>query len=126
LSKELSNEENQEPNQAICNTSDLNENGAREFELDGQSIIIINWLGNWHAYVNNCPHANWPLNIQPDVFFDSENQFLQCSNHMALFDIETGECKAGPCVGDRLTKVALEVKNSQIFAVLPPVKDLQS
>ena len=100
----------------ICEVSNVGENQAREFELDGQSIIVVNWRGNWLAYLNNCPHANWPLNIQPDVFFDSDKKFLQCSNHMALFDIESGECQAGPCVGDRLTAISIEVCEGQVFA----------
>lgn len=113
-------------NQAVCNTADLNENEAREFELEGRSIIVVNWYGNWHVYLNDCPHAGWPLDIQQDVFFDSDKQFLQCSNHMALFDVETGECKAGPCIGDRLARVEVEIRDDQIFAALPKSLDLDS
>lgn len=102
----------------ICSTQDIEENETQEFELEGQSIILVNWLGSWFAYLNNCPHANWPLNIQPNVFFDSEKKFLQCSNHMALFEVESGECKAGPCVGDRLTPIAIEIRDGQVFANL--------
>ena len=101
----------------ICSTQDLGENETQEFEVEGKNIILINRFGSWFAYLNNCPHANWPLNIQPDVFFDLEKEFLQCSNHMALFDIETGECKAGPCMGDSLTSIALEVRDGQVYAL---------
>lgn len=100
----------------LCSTADFQQNDAREFEVDGVSIFLVNWHGAWHAYQNNCPHANWPLNFQPDEFFDADKQFLQCSNHMALFDVETGECQAGPCVGDRLTKLELVVRDDQVYA----------
>lgn len=103
-------------NQPLCSTSDIDENQAQEFQIGENSILIVNWLGEWFAYRNNCPHANWPLNIQPDMFFDLDKKFLQCSNHMALFDVQTGECKAGPCIGDRLESVNLEVRDGNIFA----------
>lgn len=104
-------------NNFLCNITDIDENQAREFDIEGQSIILVNWYGSWFAYLNNCPHANWPLNLEPDAFFDSEHQFLQCSNHMALFDIETGECQAGPCTGDHLKALKVEVRDNQIFVV---------
>lgn len=102
----------------ICGTLDFQSTEAREFQVEGTSLILVHWCGAWYAYKNNCPHANWPLNIQPDVFFDTDQQFLQCSNHMALFDVVTGECKAGPCVGDRLTEVPLEIVDNQVFVNL--------
>ena len=103
-------------NQPLCSTSDLGENQAQEFPFGESNVLVVNWHGEWFAYRNSCPHANWPLNIQPGMFFDIDNKFLQCSNHMALFDIQTGECKAGPCIGDRLEPIDLEVRNGQIFA----------
>lgn len=102
----------------ICGTFDFQPAEAREFEVEGTRLILVHWHGAWYAYKNNCPHANWPLNIQPDTFFDSDLQYIQCSNHMALFDVETGECKAGPCTGDRLTGVPLEIVDNQVFVNL--------
>lgn len=102
----------------ICKTSAVQPNQAREFEIDNQQIILVNWHGAWHAYLNNCPHANWPLNIQTDVFFDADKEFLQCSNHMAMFDIETGICRAGPCTGDRLRKLKIGIIEEQIYVDL--------
>lgn len=103
---------------AVCATSDFQQADAREFEIEGTSLILVHWYGAWYAYKNNCPHANWPLNIQADIFFDSDRKFLQCSNHMALFDVKTGECMSGSCVGDRLTAVPLKIQNDQVFVDL--------
>ena len=102
----------------LCEVSDFQECEAREFQIGDQNLILVNWHGSWYAYRNICPHAKWPLNIQPDVFFDSDEQFLQCSNHMALFDIETGVCKAGPCVGDSLAAVRVKVIENQVLVEL--------
>lgn len=102
----------------LCNTSDFKDAEAREFEVEGQDIILVSWHGAWYAYLNNCPHANWPLNLEPDSFFDSDRQFLQCSNHMALFEVESGLCQAGPCTGDRLISLPVEIRDGQIFVRL--------
>jgi|SaaInl5LU_22_DNA_1037371.scaffolds.fasta_scaffold03254_6 nitrite reductase/ring-hydroxylating ferredoxin subunit len=106
----------------LCTTSDFQDSQAREFELNGQSIILISWYGAWYAYINNCPHANWPLNLDPDVFFDSDRQFLQCSNHMALFEVKSGICQAGPCVGDRLVALPVEIRGDKVYVEVDSIK----
>ncbi|MBC67605.1 MAG: Rieske, partial [Acinetobacter sp.] len=40
---------------------------------------------------------------------DQDREYIQCSTHGALFSVETGECISGPCLGDFLEKVNLEV-----------------
>jgi len=39
---------------------------------------------------------------------------IQCSTHGALFNIETGECLQGPCLGQSLQAIAHEVKDGKI------------
>lgn len=63
------------------------------------------------AYVNKCPHMGVELNWMPGRFMDSDNLFLQCATHGALFKPGDGECIAGPCQGDVLT--ALEVREHE-------------
>ena len=110
----------------LCGLSELNEGQAREFEVEVRSLFVIQKDGQIFAYLNDCPHAGWPLNIQPDQFLDADGQYLQCSNHMALFEIETGQCVAGPCAGDCLTKVAVEIENETIGVKLPRLEDPDS
>ena len=47
-----------------------------------------------------------------------DNMFIQCSTHDALFEIDTGLCIAGPCVGDSLDAVDLIIENGQISVQL--------
>ena len=58
-----------------------------------------------HAYVNRCPHAGRQLNFLPDRFLTPDGELIQCVAHGAQFDRSTGECVAGPCVGDHLTRI---------------------
>lgn len=61
------------------------------------------------AYLNQCPHMGVELNWKPGSFMDSDNLFLQCSTHGALFKPRDGECVAGPCQGDALTPLDIRV-----------------
>lgn len=71
-----------------------------------------------YSYKNRCPHTGVNLDWNPDQFLDSRAQFIQCSLHGALFEIESGHCIYGPCVGDRLTAVQNEIVDGQIYLFL--------
>jgi nitrite reductase/ring-hydroxylating ferredoxin subunit len=44
-----------------------------------------------------------------NAYLDGDGVHLACHSHGALFDIETGECVLGPCLGQSLTQVSLAV-----------------
>ncbi|BAZ95304.1 uncharacterized protein FOKN1_2947 [Thiohalobacter thiocyanaticus] len=67
-----------------------------------------------YGYINRCPHAGSPLDWMPDQFLSLDQRHIQCATHAALFTLDGGECVAGPCVGDRLTPVALELVDGWI------------
>lgn len=68
-----------------------------------------------HAYVNRCPHAGRQLNYMPDRFLSRDGTLIQCVAHGALFEKETGECVAGPCVGDRLRRIPVRVAGAAVL-----------
>ena len=76
--------------------------------------------GAYSAYINSCPHTGINLEWQEDQFLDMDNMFIQCSTHDALFEIDTGVCVAGPCVGDQLQAVELVIEDGYISALLDP------
>ncbi|MGC8120107.1 Rieske (2Fe-2S) protein [Marinobacter sp. VGCF2001] len=71
------------------------------------------------AYLNVCPHLGIELNWMPGRFMDSDNLFIQCSTHGALFKPGTGECIAGPCQGDSLTALDVRLRGSDIQVRVP-------
>lgn len=100
----------------LCALSEITSGAAREFKLtSGENIFVLNSAGTIYAYVNSCPHARLPLNFLPDKFLDFDRKLIQCSNHMALFEIHTGECVAGPCIGSRLTPVEITTKDESLW-----------
>ncbi|MFZ5723064.1 MAG: Rieske (2Fe-2S) protein [Pseudomonadota bacterium] len=98
----------------LCRADEIGEDEARGYEYHEHSLVVVRRDGRLHVYVNWCPHLGIELNYQPDEFFDYDQQFLQCANHGALFEIDTGLCILGPCKGASLRKVDFVVENGDI------------
>jgi len=67
------------------------------------------------AYVNNCPHAGHPLNFKPDRFLTPDRSLILCASHGALFTRDEGLCIAGPCPGQSLRRVPVEVVGEYVM-----------
>jgi nitrite reductase/ring-hydroxylating ferredoxin subunit len=72
-------------------------------------IFVVRDGTSVYGYLNVCPHAGSPLDWQPDRFMNEDGSFIMCHTHGALFRIEDGYCIAGPCAGDGLTRIALDL-----------------
>ncbi|MFC3943481.1 Rieske (2Fe-2S) protein [Pseudomonas gingeri NCPPB 3146 = LMG 5327] len=86
----------------LCASQMLADNSSRGFEVDGRSLLAVRREGRVYLYQNRCPHRGIALEWQPDQFLDASASLIQCATHGALFLIESGECVAGPCVGQSL------------------------
>ena len=108
-----------ENSQLICDLIDLPEGTSRGFVLTGASetedILVVHKAGNIVAYKNSCPHTGGPLDWVPDQFLSCDGEHIQCATHDALFRISDGVCVAGPCVGQSIQAVQVEVKGKQLF-----------
>lgn len=67
-----------------------------------------------HGYVDRCPHAGVPMARLLDDYLTPDGGLIACSWHSALFEIDTGLCVGGPCVGARLTPWPLAVRDGTI------------
>lgn len=103
----------------LCTLTELDEPGAKGMEVDAGigvvSLVVVRWEGQVQVFRNRCPHIGIELNFMPDVFFDTENRFLQCSNHGALFNPDDGLCVHGPCNGQSLTREACVVIDGEVY-----------
>lgn len=102
---------------AQVDVSNLNRDGqATTFEYEdafGRKAkgVIVRWAGELKAYRNLCPHWSMPLDADTGEFFDRNKSALHCKMHGARFDPQTGECIMGPCEGDRLEELRVEVSD---------------
>ena len=101
----------------LCSSNDVPEGTAKGFDTEHHKLVIVRRNNVVFAYTNHCPHIGVPLNWAPDIFLDSDNDFIQCATHGALFLMDTGECVSGPCVGQSLQTVTLEEKEGRIYLI---------
>lgn len=108
---------------AICGFNDIPSQKARGFHLlrveeDGTTkpfhIVIVRWGRQVFGYVNKCPHDGVNLDWESNQFFDPNGIRLMCGKHGALFELGTGACLEGPCKGQALAPVALQVLDNDI------------
>ncbi len=76
--------------------------------------FVVRKNGRVHGYVDRCPHAGVPLAQELDQYLTSGGEMILCSWHGALFDIASGECLGGPCMGARLTEWPVAVVEGNI------------
>lgn len=97
----------------LCRLDELAATGCREFRLGGGEWplrgFVVKSGAEVHAYLNRCAHLALPLNLLPDRFLTHDGSMLLCTAHGALFEKSTGYCVAGPCSGQSLTRLAVQV-----------------
>ena len=97
----------------VCRLADLEDYGSRAFTVGGGGWplrgFVVRCGNEVRGYVNRCPHAGHPLDLRPHRFLTPDQAMILCSSHGALFDKDAGRCLAGPCAGERLRPIPLEV-----------------
>ena len=107
------------PQQFIFALEDLSEPGGKAFQVDTPAGVkngfVIRYAGRVRAYINSCPHTGVSLNWSDEQFFDYAQEFVQCSMHGALFEPLTGLCVWGPCQGEKLHSLELELVDQHVI-----------
>lgn len=100
----------------VCMQDDLEDGQARGFTVAGldRKVILVRRNGRIKAYRDACPHysAGTPMAWKTDAYLNGARTHLVCHAHGAQFDIETGECVSGPCLGQSLTAIPVIINQS--------------
>jgi nitrite reductase/ring-hydroxylating ferredoxin subunit len=103
----------------LCKLTELTDPDSRGFSVKIKrtmtDIFIVRQGDQVYGYENTCPHAQAPLEWNPDQFLDENNESIICALHGAKFGIEKGECLGGPCNGIGLTRVELACVDNKIY-----------
>lgn len=103
----------------LCHTSDLDNSDAKSLTLDFNDrevdIFVIRNEKGVFAYLDVCPHAGTPLEWQADRFFEETGKYILCATHGAHFEVHNGLCVSGPCLGDSLKQLPLEIRDDKIY-----------
>jgi nitrite reductase/ring-hydroxylating ferredoxin subunit len=88
-----------------------------EATVDGDTESLIlhrDAAGDVRAWLNVCPHAGRRLDWAPGQFLRSKDRLLVCAVHGASFELQRGECVAGPCRGQALREVAVHCADGDV------------
>lgn len=91
-----------------------------------EECFLINFGGEYFAYVNRCRHVPMAMDWVDNQFFAEEGRYLMCQTHNAYYEPATGECIAGPAsaCGKFLYRVPIEIKEGIAYAS-PPAEDFE-
>ena len=81
-------------------------------EEDG---FLVYFQGKPYAYRNKCQHLHVTLDMDDNDFFTLDDQLLCCKTHGALYQPDTGYCVGGPCAGESLEKLEIEIKSGAVY-----------
>jgi nitrite reductase/ring-hydroxylating ferredoxin subunit len=103
----------------LCSLADLEDTGGRGFTVgEGDWPLrgfVVKATHGVAAYVNTCPHAGHPLDLRPNRFLTPDRTLILCASHGAVFTRDEGLCIAGPCPGQSLRRVPVEVVGEYVL-----------
>ena len=103
----------------LCRLEEVPDGGSHGFSVEIDSslleLFLVRQADRLYAYSNSCPHTGGPLDWTPDQFLDLDGKFIQCATHDALFTIQDGRCIAGPCVGERLKALDVQLEGECVW-----------
>ena len=114
----------------VARTADVPPGESLKFMLPirgtDEECFVINFAGEFHAYVNRCRHVPMPMDWVDNQFFAEEGRYLMCQTHNAYYEPASGECIAGPAsaCGKLLYRVPIEIDSGLIYA-RPPEQEFE-
>ena len=106
----------------LCQQEDLLLHHARGFQLEeyDKKIFLVHNEQGMFAYWDACPHypSGTPLPWKKDEYLSPDKKHIVCYAHKAMFNIQTGECTKGVCLGQALVSIPLSQYDGSVFADL--------
>ncbi len=96
----------------LCPQSAVHEGralGLDPFDEGRDSLFVVRWQGRLQAWRNRCPHLDVPMHYRKDRFMSADGNRIVCFAHGAQFRPDSGLCVLGPCLGQSLQPLAIDV-----------------
>lgn len=97
----------------LCHIDELPDGGARGFDPQGRgqdSLLLVRRGVQVHAWRDACPHHGTPMAWRKDAYLNAAGDRIVCAAHGAQFEIDSGLCTLGPCLGEHLQAVAITTR----------------
>jgi nitrite reductase/ring-hydroxylating ferredoxin subunit len=105
----------------LCRLEDLVDGEACGFDplREGRdSLFVVRQGDRLYAWRDACPHERGtPMAWRKNAYLNANRGRIVCHAHGALFDIATGLCLLGPCMGQSLTAVPSALGSDGMIAV---------
>ena len=104
----------------LCHLNDLPDGEARGFDPLGggqDTVLLVRQGGAVHAWRDACPHHGTPMAWRRHAYLNAARDRIVCAAHGALFEIATGLCTQGPCLGESLSALPLQVQADGVVTV---------
>jgi nitrite reductase/ring-hydroxylating ferredoxin subunit len=97
----------------LCRLEDIPDGDSRGFDPlhKGQDTLFVVRRGeSLHAWRDACPHIGGvPMAWRRHAYLNSDRDRIVCSAHGALFEVASGVCTLGPCLGESLEPVRVRL-----------------
>ncbi|MBL0420182.1 Rieske (2Fe-2S) protein [Ramlibacter sp. AW1] len=108
----------------LCHADEVPEGSSRGFDPAGSgrdALFVVRRASRVHAWLDACPHwRGAPMAWRKDAYLSGDRTAIVCAAHGARFDIASGLCTLGPCLGQSLTRVPLiENESGELLVQLP-------
>jgi nitrite reductase/ring-hydroxylating ferredoxin subunit len=84
-----------------------------------EGLLVVRRGEEVMVYLNLCPHQMKPLDWEPGEFLTYDKDALICEHHGAVFRFEDGACVDGPCLGQGVMRVPVEIRDGAVYAAKP-------
>jgi nitrite reductase/ring-hydroxylating ferredoxin subunit len=105
--------------QKIASLSELTEGKTVKFQFlrKGKPTegFVACFQGELVAYENRCRHLPLSLDYDDGRFFSRDGKSFVCQTHNAIYEPLTGLCTRGPCEGESLKPLQIEVIKDEIW-----------
>ena len=94
----------------LCHIDDVPDGTSRGFDPFDQgqdTVLVVRKGAQTHVWADSCPHHETPMAWRKDAYLNAAGDRIVCAAHGAQFEVDTGRCTLGPCLGQFLRPVAV-------------------
>jgi nitrite reductase/ring-hydroxylating ferredoxin subunit len=99
----------------IGHIGDFPDNSTRSVQCGHMGLLVVRRAGQLFLYENRCPHTRETLDPAGGSLASGDGLLIECQRHAAQFIADTGECVAGPCLGEKLQAIPYTLSDGTIY-----------
>jgi nitrite reductase/ring-hydroxylating ferredoxin subunit len=108
----------------LCHLSDLPDGSARGFDPFARgrdTVFAVRRGASVRVWADRCPHHGTPMPWRKDAYLNAAGDRIVCAAHGALFEVDSGLCVQGPCLGERLRPASFTLTEAGELLLTAPL-----